>query len=66
MNRTSRRNKLLLITGFLTAGAVALAGCSTTKASSSASTKPSKVTLVVYSAQGYDHAMTTAFTADVM
>jgi iron(III) transport system substrate-binding protein len=62
MNRTSRRSKLLLITGFLTAGAVALAGCSATKASSSASTKPSKVTLVVYSAQGYDHAMTAAFT----
>ena len=62
MNRTSRRSKFLLITGFLTAGAVALAGCSTTKASSSASTKPSKVTLVVYSAQGYDHAMTAAFT----
>jgi ABC-type Fe3+ transport system substrate-binding protein len=62
MNRTSRRSKLLLITGFLTAGAVALAGCSSTKASSSASTKPSKVTLVVYSAQGYDHAMTAAFT----
>jgi iron(III) transport system substrate-binding protein len=61
MNRTSRRSKFLLITGFLTAGAVALAGCSSTKASSSASTKPSKVTLVVYSAQGYDHAMTTAF-----
>src|ERR1700733_4847448 len=62
MNRTSRRSKLLLITGFLTAGAVALAGCSSTRASSSASTKPSKVTLVVYSAQGYDHAMTAAFT----
>jgi len=62
MNRTSRRSKLLLITGFLAAGAVALAGCSSTRASSSASTKPSKVTLVVYSAQGYDHAMTAAFT----
>jgi ABC-type Fe3+ transport system substrate-binding protein len=62
MNRTSRRSKLLLITGFLTAGAVALAGCSSTRASSSASTKPSKVTLVVYLAQGYDHAMTAAFT----
>jgi iron(III) transport system substrate-binding protein len=62
MKRTSRRSKLLLITGFLTAGAVALAGCSATKASSSVSTKPSKVTLVVYSAQGYDHAMTAAFT----
>src|ERR1039458_2462637 len=62
MNRTSRRHKLLLISGIITAGAVALAGCSSTKASSSASTKPSKVTLVVYSAQGYDHAMTAAFT----
>jgi ABC-type Fe3+ transport system permease subunit len=28
MSRTSRRNKLLLITGIVTAGAVALAGCS--------------------------------------
>jgi iron(III) transport system substrate-binding protein len=51
-----------MITGLFAAGIVAVAGCSSTNASSSASTKPSKVTLVVYSAQGYDHAMTAAFT----
>jgi iron(III) transport system substrate-binding protein len=49
-------------------GAVAIAGCSSSSASSSASTKSSKSTsaskvvpLVVYSAQGYDKAMTQAF-----
>jgi iron(III) transport system ATP-binding protein len=69
MNRTSRRSTLLLITGFLTAGAVALAACSPTKASSSASTKPSKVTLtgehhvtgtvadVAFRGRGYEHAI---------
>lgn len=62
MNHTPRRNKLLMITGLFAAGLVAVAGCSSTNASSSANTKPSKVTLVVYSAQGYDHAMTAAFT----
>jgi hypothetical protein len=62
MNRTSRRHKLLLISGIITAGAVALADCSSSKASTSAGPKPGQVTLVVYSAQGYDHAMTAAFT----
>jgi iron(III) transport system substrate-binding protein len=66
MKRISRRPKLFLITGILSAGALALAACSSSSSSTGssgpASTKPGKVTLVVYSAQGYDHAMTTAFT----
>jgi ABC-type glycerol-3-phosphate transport system substrate-binding protein len=51
-----------MITGLMAAGIVAVAGCSSSKASTSATSKPSKVTLVVYSAQDYDHAMTAAFT----
>jgi iron(III) transport system substrate-binding protein len=62
MKHTPRRNKLLTITGLMAAGVVAVAGCSSSKASTSAAAKPGKVTLVVYSAQGYDHAMTAAFT----
>ena len=66
MKRISRRPRLFLITGIISAGAIALASCSASSnssgPSSSASTKPGQVTLVVYSAQGYDHAMTTAFT----
>jgi iron(III) transport system substrate-binding protein len=64
MNRTSRRHKFLLITGIISAGAIALAGCSspaTSSASSSASAKPGKVTLTIYSAQGYDKAAVAAF-----
>lgn len=62
MKHTPRRNKLFMITGLVAAGIVAVAGCSSPKASTSANSKPGKVTLVVYSAQGYDHAMTAAFT----
>ena len=68
MKRTTRRRKFLLITGILSAGVVAIAGCSSSSNSSSASstssakTTAAKTTLVVYSAQGYDHAMTAAFT----
>jgi iron(III) transport system substrate-binding protein len=66
MKRISRRRKLLLITGILSAGAIALAGCSSASSSasgsSSASAKSSaKTTLVIYSAQGYDHAAAAAF-----
>jgi iron(III) transport system substrate-binding protein len=64
MNRTSRRHKFLLITGIISAGAIALAGCSssaTSSASSSASAKPGNVTLTIYSAQGYDKAAVAAF-----
>ena len=39
----------------------AAAGCSSSSTSTAASTSAAKVTLVVYSAQGYDQAMTTAF-----
>jgi iron(III) transport system substrate-binding protein len=47
----------------LAIGAVALAGCgsSTTTTNSSGKTAAAKVPLVVYSAQGYDSAMTKAF-----
>jgi iron(III) transport system substrate-binding protein len=68
MKRISRRRTSFLITGILSAGVVAIAGCSSSGSSGSAgSTSPAKTTsarttLVVYSAQGYDHAMTTAFT----
>jgi iron(III) transport system substrate-binding protein len=62
MMHTPRRNKLFMITGLIAAGIVAVAGCSSSKASPSANSKPGPVTLVVYSAQGYDHAMTAAFT----
>jgi iron(III) transport system substrate-binding protein len=62
MMHTPRRNKLFMITGLMAAGIVAVAGCSSSKASTSANSKPGPVTLVVYSAQGYDHAMTAAFT----
>ena len=62
MKHTPRRNKLFMITGVIAAGIVAVAGCSSSNASTSANSKPGRVTLVVYSAQGYDHAMTAAFT----
>jgi len=52
------RNKMRMLAGALAIGAVALAGCASSNASSSGS---GKVTLVVYSAQGYDHAEVTAF-----
>lgn len=48
MKHTPRRNKLFMITGLMAAGIVAVAGCSSSKASTSATSKPSKVTLVVY------------------
>jgi iron(III) transport system substrate-binding protein len=63
MNRTTRRHRVLLITGIISACALAAAGCSSSsKSASSTSTTAAKVTLVVYSAQGYDSAMTKAFT----
>ena len=66
MKRTPRRRKLLLTTGIISAGAIALAGCSSASSgasgSSSSSAKSSaKTTLVIYSAQGYDHAAAAAF-----
>jgi iron(III) transport system substrate-binding protein len=58
MTRLTSRTKVGLIASALALGAVAVAGCSSSP-SSAAGTK--KVTLVVYSAQGYDHAEVTAF-----
>ena len=52
--------KLRILGGALAVGAVALAGCGSSGASSNSSGS-GKVTLVVYSAQGYDSAMTKAF-----
>jgi iron(III) transport system substrate-binding protein len=55
--------KLRLFTGLAAAAlAAAAAGCSSsTSTSDSTTTSTAKVPLVVYSAQGYDHAMTSAF-----
>ncbi len=66
MKRTSRRHKLLLISGIVSAGAIALAGCSSASSGAPGSSSPSakssaKPTLVVYSAQGYDKAAAAAF-----
>jgi iron(III) transport system substrate-binding protein len=58
MTRITSRTKLGLVASALALGAVAVAGCSSSP-SSAASNK--KVTLVVYSAQGYDHAEVHAF-----
>jgi iron(III) transport system substrate-binding protein len=54
---------MLTITGLVGAGALAVAGCSSSSStpSSGSSASSGKVPLVVYSAQGYDHAMTAAF-----
>jgi iron(III) transport system substrate-binding protein len=64
MNRT-RRMRMLSITGLVSVAALAVAGCSSSSSSSTtSSSSPSaaaKVPLVVYSAQGYDKAVTAAF-----
>ncbi len=78
MNRSHRRTRLRLLTGVSGAVALtllAVAGCSSSSSSSastastpssaasaSSSSSAAKVPLVVYSAQGYDSAMTKAFT----
>jgi iron(III) transport system substrate-binding protein len=68
MNRMPRRTRMRLITGLAGVAALAIAGCSsasggstTASSSSGASSSAGRTTLVVYSAQGYDHAETTAF-----
>src|SRR6202050_985292 len=64
MTRTITRNRFRCTAGAIAVGALALAaaaGCSSSSTSTAASTSAAKVTLVVYSAQGYDQAMTTAF-----
>jgi iron(III) transport system substrate-binding protein len=53
------RTKVRTLAGALCIGAVALAGCGSSGGGSSAGS--GKVPLVVYSAQGYDHAMAAAF-----
>src|SRR5579859_4718820 len=72
MIRKDRRIGMRLMAGLASACLLALAACSSSSSSSSSSAPSStsapassaaKVTLVVYSAQGYDKAMTTAFTA---
>ncbi len=60
MTSFATTTKLRVCAGALAIGALALAGCGSS-GSPSGSSKPAKVTLVVYSAQGYDHAMTAAF-----
>ncbi len=58
MTRITPRAKLGLIASAIALGAVALTACSASPSSASTS---KKVTLVVYSAQGYDHAEVQAF-----
>ena len=53
------RTKVRTLAGALCIGVVALAGCGSSGGGSSAGS--GKVPLVVYSAQGYDHAMAAAF-----
>ena len=64
MTRTITRNRFRFTAGAIGVGALALAaatGCSSSSTSTAASASAAKVTLVVYSAQGYDQAMTKAF-----
>jgi iron(III) transport system substrate-binding protein len=74
MIRNDRRTRMRLMAGLAAVCTLALAACSssssssaaagsTATSSSAAAASSSKVTLVVYSAQGYDSAMTKAFTA---
>jgi iron(III) transport system substrate-binding protein len=72
MIRTQRRFTMRLMAGLAGASVLALAACSSSSSSTAASSTSSsasatastasKVTLVVYSAQGYDKVMTQAFT----
>jgi iron(III) transport system substrate-binding protein len=57
MRSITARNKIRFTAAALAIGAIAAAGCS----SSPSSSANQKVPLVVYSAQGYDHAMVAAF-----
>jgi iron(III) transport system substrate-binding protein len=74
MIRNDRRTRMRLMAGLAAVCTLALAACSsstsssaaagsTATSSSTAAASSGKVTLVVYSAQGYDSAMTKAFTA---
>jgi iron(III) transport system substrate-binding protein len=71
MIRNDRRTRMRLMAGLAGVCTLALAACSSssaaagssaTSSSSSTAAASSQVTLVVYSAQGYDSAMTKAFT----
>ena len=72
MIRNDRRTRMRLMAGLAALCTLALAACSSSSSSSAAAgssatssstaVTSSKVTLVVYSAQGYDSAMTKAFT----
>ncbi len=55
------RNRALSAVALAAGAALALAACSSSPSSSGPSGKQATVPLVVYSAQGYDHAMATAF-----
>jgi iron(III) transport system substrate-binding protein len=59
MRAITSRNKIRFTAAALAIGAIAAAGCSSSPSNSSSSNQ--KVPLVVYSAQGYDHAMAAAF-----
>ncbi len=61
MTRITTPAKVRISAAVLALGAIALAGCSSANSSTTNSSGSGKVTLVVYSAQGYDHAMTKAF-----
>jgi len=61
MTRITRSAKVRLSAAVLALGAIAIAGCSSGSNNAAKTTSSSKVTLVVYSAQGYDKAETTAF-----
>jgi iron(III) transport system substrate-binding protein len=64
MTPITTRTKVRVLAGALAIGVVAVAGCSSSGSSSppsSGSSSSAKVPLVVYSAQGYDHAMAAAF-----
>jgi iron(III) transport system substrate-binding protein len=64
MIRKPRRTRMRLIAGLASIGALAIAGCSSASGTTPGASSPSssaKVTLTVYSAQGYDKAAVTAF-----
>src|SRR5580700_6505556 len=59
MTRFTKRTNVRILAGALALGALALTGCAA--ANGAPSSGSGKVTLVVYSAQGYDSAMVKAF-----
>ncbi len=61
MTPFTTRPKTRVLASALALGVVAVAGCSSSGSSSATTASSAKVPLVVYSAQGYDHAMTAAF-----